>query len=356
MKMNKLSKRKAFTLIELLIVIAIIGILFIVLISKVNFTTNKSKATGVQTDFRSFQVAFETVSREHAGFNTFGWDTGDLNANGKRDSYDEGDTNKDNVQDSGEVWTGHKVPGETFTKVFTLVKPGTTFETDGYDADAIAKLETAINTNLDPKLYITIGTDGKITMANGAQDPWNTEYHGYYITNATVDKKDQGAIVMYSNGANNEFGSEHKIANGVVSISVPGNNKYGKDDYALAVVYTYTNGYGEVKTTTSGFNQIQTNIDNDSVNTPENVVELNEYGFCFDKWYVYEYSETEFNGGGILIVGFMFNENGTVTILEIVNQTDLIEALGGGGGFGFTTNWIYDEVNEKILIDSDKSL
>lgn len=250
---NKSFKKKAFTLVELLIVIAIISILFIVLISKVDFATDKAKATGVQTDFRSFQVAFETVARENSGFNTFGWDTGDLNANGKRDSYDEGDTNKDNIQDSGEIWTGHKVPGETFTKVFTLVKPGTDFDAVGYDSDAIAKLETAINANLDPKLHITIATDGTITMANGAQDPWNKEYHGNYITNATVDKKDQGAMVMYSDGANNEFGSEHKISNGVVSISIPGNNKYGKDDYSVVVVYTYLNGYGEIKTATGGF-------------------------------------------------------------------------------------------------------
>ena len=250
---HNVTKRKAFTLIELLIVIAIIGILFIVLISKVDFASDKAKATGVQTDFRSFQLAFETVSRENAGFNTFGWDTGDLNANGKRDSYDEGDVNKDNIQNNNEIWTGHKVPGETFTNVFTLIKPGTS----NYDRTALSNLESAINANLDPKLHITIADDGTISMANGAQDPWNKEYHGYYITNAEVDKKDRGAIVMYSDGANNEFGSEHKIANGVVSISVPGDNKHGKDDYALAVVYTYTNGYGEVKTSTTGFSQNQ---------------------------------------------------------------------------------------------------
>ena len=273
-----MTKRKAFTLIELLIVIAIIGILFIVLISKVDFATDKSKATGVQTDFRSFQMAFETVAKENAGFNTFGWDMGDLNANGKRDSYDEGDTNKDNIQDPGEIWTGHKVPGETFTKVFTLVKPGTTFATDGYDIDAISKLETAINANLDPKLHITIGTDGKITMANGAKDPWDKEYHGEYITNAEVDKKDQGAIVIYSDGANNEFGSEHTIANGIVSISVPGDNKAGKDDYSMAVVYTYVNGHGEVKTSTSGFSQNQNNNNNgaSSNNGNTNLVDPND--------------------------------------------------------------------------------
>ena len=77
MKHSFKYNRKAFTLIELLIVIAIIGILFVVLVSKVDFATDKAKTTGVQTDFRSFQVAFETVSRENAGFNTLGWDTGD---------------------------------------------------------------------------------------------------------------------------------------------------------------------------------------------------------------------------------------------------------------------------------------
>ena len=280
-----ITKRKAFTLIELLIVIAIIGILFIVLVSKVDFATDKAKATGVQTDFRSFQMALETVSRENAGFNTFGWDTGDTNANGKRDSYDEGDTNKDNIEDAGEVWTGHKVYAETFTKVYSLVKPGTT----GYDRDALNRLETAINANLDPKLHITIKDDGEIVMANGAKDPWNKEYHGEYITNAEVDKKDRGAIIMYSDGANNEFGSEHTIANGIVTISIPGNNKAGKDDYGMVVVYTYVNGYGETATITEGFSNNQFFLadgiangggSGDNVATPQNpdVIELLEPG------------------------------------------------------------------------------
>ena len=64
MKQNK----KAFTLVELLIVIAIIGILFIVLISRVDFATDKAKETGVQTDFRSFQTAFYSVATELQGF------------------------------------------------------------------------------------------------------------------------------------------------------------------------------------------------------------------------------------------------------------------------------------------------
>ena len=251
-KNKSLFKRKAFTLIELLIVIAIIGILFIVLISKVDFATDKAKATGVQTDFRSFQVAIESVAKENAGLATFGWDTGDTNGNRIRDSYDKGDTNQNGKQDDGEVFVGSKTYGETWTNVYTLTNPA-----DVDDKSAIAALEAAINKNLDPKLNIVINDDYTITMANQAQDPWNTEYHGYYITNAANDGNDRGAIVLYSNGANQEFGSDHSISGGVVVVNVPGNNVYGKDDYSLAVVYTYVNGYGEVKTTTTGFSQNQ---------------------------------------------------------------------------------------------------
>ena len=246
-----LTKRKAFTLIELLIVIAIIGILFIVLVSKVDFATDKAKATGVQTDFRSFQLAIESVAKEHAGLATFGWDTGDTNGDRVRNSYDKGDTNQNGIQDDGEVFVGSKT-SENWRGIYTLTNPA-----DVNDKSAIVALEEAINKNLDPKLHVTIHDDLTITMANGAQDPWNTEYHGYYVTNATVDNKDRGAIVIYSNGANQEFGSEHSIANGVVTVNVPGNNVYGKDDYGMSVIYTYFNGYGEVKTTTTGFGNNQ---------------------------------------------------------------------------------------------------
>ena len=255
-----INKRKAFTLVELLIVIAIIGILFIVLVSKVDFATDKAKATGVQTDFRSFQLAFDTVAKENAGFNTFGWDTGDTNQDGIRNSYDEGDngagggTAKNGIQDGTEVFTGHKVYAETFTKVFSLKKNGT----GSYDRDALNRLETAINANLDPKLHITIKDDGEIVMANGAKDPWNNEYHGYYITNAEVDGLDRGAIILYSNGADGQHGSEHSIANGIVTINVPGSNKNGKDDYSIVSLYTYVNVYGEVLNMTTGFSNNQT--------------------------------------------------------------------------------------------------
>ena len=265
------NKKKAFTLIELLIVIAIIGILFIVLVSKVDFATGKAKATGVQTDFRSFQVAFETVAKEHAGFNTFGWDEGDENGDRVRNSYDVGDTNQNGQQDAGETWTGRKTYAELWTGVYTLENPA-----DGNDKSAIFALETAINKNLDPKLHITIADDYSISMANQAQDPWKTEYHGVYLTNAGLDGKDRGAIIIYSNGANQELGSEHDIYGGVTSVIVPGNNVQGKDDYSIATVYTYVNGYGEVHTTTTGFSNNQDNNNQPNLSVANKTYKLSD--------------------------------------------------------------------------------
>ena len=274
--MKKMNK-KAFTLIELLIVIAIIGILFIVLVSKVDFATDKAKATGVQTDFRSYQMAFETVAKENAGFTTFGWDQGDVDYDGVRDSRDEKDTDKNGVQNDTEAdFTGRKVYIEDFTGIYSLRKSTKSGENlvlgTAYDTDALARLETAINANLDPKLHITISPEGVISMANGAQDPWKTEYEGYLLT--TDSENDRGAIVLYSLGANAELGSVANLDKGVVTVTIKtvpetdmdkngygavttDNNKAGKDDYSLATVYTYKNGYGEVISSTTGFSNNQ---------------------------------------------------------------------------------------------------
>jgi hypothetical protein len=215
-------------------------------------------------------MAFETVAKEKAGFNSFGWNSGDTNGDRVRNSYDEGDKacteagctdcKQDGVMGPHEVWTGHKVYTEEWDDecYYTLVKPGTTFAAAGFDKDVIFELETAINKNLDPKLHISIDAKtGKITMANGAQDPWNTQYEGYLMSNVETDQLDRGAIIMYSFGANQKGGCEQVTANGEVTVTVPGNNKQGADDYSIATIYTYKNGYGEVISTTTGFSNNQ---------------------------------------------------------------------------------------------------
>jgi len=63
---NRLQNRneKGMTLIELLGVLVIIGILFVVLNSAINSSTDAAKLAGVKTDFRSIQMALEQQVRE----------------------------------------------------------------------------------------------------------------------------------------------------------------------------------------------------------------------------------------------------------------------------------------------------
>ena len=206
------KQRKAFTLVELLVVIAIIGILFVVLISKVDFATDKAKAAGVQTDFRSYQVAIETVARENAGLSVL-------------------------------------------------------VDNDAAGAEKYAELEKALNKNLDPKLHVEIDADGKISTE--AKDPWKEQYLGAYLapdTDGTV--KDRGAIVMYSKGSNLKLGTTAATENGVVNVTIEsGKETEGSDDYSISTIYTYVNGYGEIQTTTKGFsNNVGELIQNDVVN------------------------------------------------------------------------------------------
>ena len=60
----KNMNKKAFTLVEVLIVLIIISILFVVLVSNVDFSITKSKTMTVQTDFLSYQLAIEEVCLE----------------------------------------------------------------------------------------------------------------------------------------------------------------------------------------------------------------------------------------------------------------------------------------------------
>ena len=60
-KNNQHFQRKAFTFVELLVAIGLILILFVVLLSRVDFSTNKTKATGAQTDLRTYSIATQAV-------------------------------------------------------------------------------------------------------------------------------------------------------------------------------------------------------------------------------------------------------------------------------------------------------
>ena len=68
---KKSDKKRAFTLVEILIVVAVIGILFVTLVPRIDFAGDKARETGVKTDFRSFELAAEQVLRENAGIGEF---------------------------------------------------------------------------------------------------------------------------------------------------------------------------------------------------------------------------------------------------------------------------------------------
>ena len=68
---KKSEKKSAFTLVEILIVVAVIGILFVALVPRIDFAGDKARETGIKTDFRSFELAAEQVLRENAGLGDF---------------------------------------------------------------------------------------------------------------------------------------------------------------------------------------------------------------------------------------------------------------------------------------------
>lgn len=65
------QKKRAFTLVEILIVVAVIGILFVTLVPRIDFAGDKARETGIKTDFRSFELAAEQILRENAGLGDF---------------------------------------------------------------------------------------------------------------------------------------------------------------------------------------------------------------------------------------------------------------------------------------------
>lgn len=60
-------KKSAFSMVEMLFVIMILGVLFVIMVPKIDNLTTKAREIGVKTDFRSYQIAFESVAREMIG-------------------------------------------------------------------------------------------------------------------------------------------------------------------------------------------------------------------------------------------------------------------------------------------------
>ncbi|MBM7867892.1 prepilin-type N-terminal cleavage/methylation domain-containing protein [Heliobacterium gestii] len=64
-KMKQAREQKGFSLIELMIVVAIIGVLFAVLVPRLGNTTDRARAAGVRNDFKAFETAIRSYYIEH---------------------------------------------------------------------------------------------------------------------------------------------------------------------------------------------------------------------------------------------------------------------------------------------------
>lgn len=129
---------RGFTLIELIVVIAIIGILFVVLIPRINVAGDKAKEAGVKTDFRSYEMAVEQVMIEQSGL--------------PRDG-DEIDINKSTLE---------------------------------------------INKVLDEEMILDANDDGSpINHTTKKLDPWDREYKYDFLK---TDDRDDHLFVLYSYG------------------------------------------------------------------------------------------------------------------------------------------------------------
>lgn len=195
------SKRKqAFTLVEILVVILIIGLLFVFLVPKISSSTDKAREVGVKNDFHSYETALEAVTKEHGG-----------------------------------LGASARVTASTAVD--------------------------AINEYLDPALKIDAGSlDSTGSTLTSKKDPWNNKYHVAYIGSSTGN---DGAVLILSSGKDStyQYGS-HAISDLSEIQSETGNsnaekidNKIkeclaGTDDFALMCAYidgtqyTVTSGLG----------------------------------------------------------------------------------------------------------------
>ena len=66
--MKPTKSRKAFTLVEVLVVIVIIGILFVVVVANVDFSTDAAREAGAQNTLHAYELACKSVGLEYSGF------------------------------------------------------------------------------------------------------------------------------------------------------------------------------------------------------------------------------------------------------------------------------------------------
>lgn len=141
---------RGLTLIEVLAVIAILGILFVLLIPRINVAGDKAKEAGVKTDFRSYEMSIEQVMMEQSGLPRLSTGTIDI---GKSII----EINK--VLDGEMIFEGNSAEGNTVKK-------------DPWDRKYLYKF---INTNQRDDHAVAVYSLGKDGEAN-VEGPKNDDY------------------------------------------------------------------------------------------------------------------------------------------------------------------------------------
>jgi general secretion pathway protein G len=195
------KKANAFTLVEILVVILIIGLLFVFLVPKISNSTDKAREVGIKTDFHSYETAFESVMKERSGLGTNSVSTAD-----KLVTYVNG------YLDPALAIGGKETP----TKA----------------ASATTASDTSAKDDKADAIYLT-----------SKNDPWNNKYifvcdlSGEGTGDSTTTNTNDGTVMVYTRGKDGKPQMQTVGINKLdTSSSTLGFEKAG-DDYALICAY-----------------------------------------------------------------------------------------------------------------------
>ena len=220
---TRLTRKKSFTLVELLVVIVVIGILFSVLISRVDFAADDARATGAMADLRAYQTSASVVSLAYNGFSD-DLDTLADQLNSKLDSELHFFVVDDHLESKA------KDPWGT-----------------PYECWYISAENLSINGGEDPGLQID-------------KDP-NLTYLVPETETSDSPISYRGGIAIFSAGSNMKMGINCKFENGtVVFTKSHGDTENALDDMAIVMVSVSSGGKTEVLEYQFGFEGSKTEL------------------------------------------------------------------------------------------------
>jgi type IV pilus assembly protein PilA len=155
--MKNLRKKKGFTLIELMIVLAIIAILAVVLIPKAGVFKNQAKNSGVLTNVNTVRAFLETKTGD--SFIATNTDLqAALNAAFNPTGGSDGEIMKNPVSDSSSVVLTSAIPGSAVKPSIAIIAGGSPTLTADYAGSVVVEIGT--------KEYTVYGLDnGGISKA-----------------------------------------------------------------------------------------------------------------------------------------------------------------------------------------------